>query len=206
MGRRIGILGGTFNPMHLAHCILADQALDARQLDEVQIIPAFVAPHKEGEPVTEAKHRLEMARLAVAGRPGLVVSDREIRRKGVSYTVDTLRELQGEQPEASLFLILGADSVAGLPDWREPAEILQRATLIPVARPGQVLDFRPLAGLCPPDRLVAAQANILPMPQLEISSTDIRQRVAAGRSIRYLVAPAVEAYIKAHGLYRPAAD
>ena len=200
---RLGVFGGTFDPIHLGHLILAEQARERLRLDEVLFLPAAAPPHKQSREITSGARRLEMVELAIAGNACFSASDLEWRREGLSYTVDTLRELRIERPDACLFLLLGADSLHDLPQWHQPEEIARLARIAVVERPGSPpIDVRALAPPLTDEQAAAVAEHLVPIPLIEISSTAIRQRAAAGRSIRYLVPPAVEAYIDAHGLYR----
>jgi len=212
---RIGVLGGTFDPVHLGHLLLAEQAVDRLDLDHVVWIPAAIAPHPTIKQATHQKHRLEMVQLATAGNPRFLVDDRELRRGGQSYTVDTLLELHQEHPAATLLLLMGSDSLAGFPLWREPHRICQLAHVIVIVRGGQPApDMKILERYLPTDFSPVAQENhesgsfsqlvsdhLMQMPEMEISSTDIRERARLGKSIRYMVPGAVEAYIQSNGLY-----
>lgn len=199
MARRIGVFGGTFDPVHLAHLVLAERAREDLVLDRLLLIPNARPPHKPSGETTPGKDRLEMLELAAAGNDRLSPSDREIRRGGVSFTVETLRELAGEFPGEVLVLVLGEDALADLPSWREPEQIVRLAELA-VARRTSEKGARFKAS---EERLPAgARIRRVEMPLLEISSSEIRARVARGKSIRYLVPAAVEAYIHSRGLYR----
>lgn len=203
MADRIGILGGSFNPVHNGHLILAQDALEQFGLHRVLFIPAAQPPHKPSVALAPAADRLAMLRLAVAGDPRFEVSDLELQRGGVSYTVDTLRLLRAERPEAVLSFIIGGDSLRELHTWKDIYAILDLAELVTVARPGFRTDDLNEATLRlrdPWPRRLAAQ--VASGHLVEISSTDIRQRVARGRSIRYLVSGPVEQYIADHALYR----
>jgi nicotinate-nucleotide adenylyltransferase len=192
---RVALFGGSFNPPHVGHLAVAEAAAEAAGLDRVLWVPAATSPFKQGDPaVVPAEHRLAMTRLAVEGNGRFGVYDGEIRRGGVSYTVDTLRALRAEHPEADLALLLGGDSLAGFAGWREPAAILELARLVVYRRPGYTE-----AGV-PPE--VLARVRFVDAPLLDLSGTAIRARLAAGRTVRYLVPDAVIAYAEAHGLYR----
>jgi nicotinate-nucleotide adenylyltransferase len=194
---RIGLFGGTFDPPHVGHLVLAEWARARLRLDRVVFMPAGTPPHKRGRPLTGAAHRLAMTRLAVRGNPAFAVSDFEARRHGPSFTVDTLRDLRVRHPGARLFLLMGADSLADFPVWHEPAEIARLATLVVAARPGARRPARVPRGL-----RIARLDN----PVVAVSSSALRARARAGRSLRYLVPDPVAAYIARHGLYgRPAA-
>ncbi|NLG48628.1 MAG: nicotinate-nucleotide adenylyltransferase [Chloroflexi bacterium] len=195
---RVGVFGGTFDPIHIGHLVVAEEARVSCALDRVIFIPAKKPPHKPGEPYASAGDRLEMVRLAIADNPYFCVSGMELERAGPSYTVDTLRAIREECLVRSLFFIMGADSLVHLKTWRDPHGIMQLARLIAVTRPDWDVDLaaldRELPGL-------AANTELLTTVRLEISSTDLRERVSEGRPIRYQVPDQVEAYIREHGLY-----
>jgi nicotinate-nucleotide adenylyltransferase len=197
---RLGLLGGTFDPVHFGHLLLAEQCREQCGLDAVWFLPAGSPPHKRRD-ITPGRQRLEMLQLAVAGHEAFSVSDRELKREGTTYTVDTLTELHAEQPEADLFFLIGADSLHDLPTWREPRRILELATIVAVNRGDRPLtelqDIRQRLG-----DSAATRIQIATMPGCDLSATDIRQRVAAGKSIRYMTPRAVEVSIQQHGLYR----
>jgi nicotinate-nucleotide adenylyltransferase len=195
---RLGILGGTFNPPHLGHLICAQEARVQLGLDRVVLIPARIPPHKPVEEEPGAEHRLALCRLAAAGDPALEVSALEIAREGPSYTVDTLEQLHARTPESELFLIVGGDVAAGLPQWRAPERVLSLATVAVVKRRGTARRSvrEALAALDAGER-----AEFFRMPRVGISSTEVRGRVRAGLPIRYLVPDAVAGYIHEHHLY-----
>ncbi len=190
----IGIFGGSFNPPHVAHLAVAEACAEAAGLDRVLWMPVPAPPHKDARGLVAPEHRLAMTRLAVAGNARFAVSDAEFRRPGPHYTVDTLRALRDEHPDADFALVLGGDSLASFHTWREPAAILGLARLVVYARPGA--DLADVA----PD--VLARTTRVDGPALDLSATELRARIAAGRSVRYLVPDAVRAYIGDHGLYR----
>ena len=192
--RRIGLFGGTFDPPHLGHLVLAEWARARLGLDRVVFMPAGTPPHKRGRRLTDAAHRLAMTRLAVRGNPAFSVSGLEARRVGPSFTVDTLQHFHARQPGARLYLLMGADSLADFPSWRGPGEIARLATLVVAARPGPA---DPAQGAVARGRVV-----MLDNPLVAISSSALRSRVRAGRSLRYLVPESVAAYVARHGLYR----
>jgi nicotinate-nucleotide adenylyltransferase len=196
---RIGILGGTFNPPHLGHLICAQEAYLQLGLDRVTLIPARIPPHKPVEDEPGAAHRLELCRLAIRGdEERFDVSDLEIGREGPSFTVDTLEELHSSAPDHELFLIVGGDIAAGLPNWHEPERVLSLATLAVAKRRGTSRDAvdAALGALRGGER-----TQFFRMPRIGISSTMLRERVRAGRPIRYYVPDAVEGYIRRHRLY-----
>jgi nicotinate-nucleotide adenylyltransferase len=189
---RKGILGGTFNPPHIAHLVVAQEVREVLDLDEVVLIPTSVHAFK-GPASAPPRHRAAMTELAVAGDPGLAVDRIEIQRGGVSYTVDTLRALREQDPGIDWTLILGRDNLEELGQWRDVDALPDLARVVVTTR----------AGLAAPERLpFGGRCTLVDVPALEISSTAVRRRVAGGRAIRYWVAPAVEAYIREHGLYR----
>lgn len=193
---RLGIFGGSFDPVHLGHLVLAEQARAQGRLDELRFVPAPQPPHKRGRTRASFAHRLEMLRLAVAGHPAFAVDPREQDRPGPSYTADTLADLRAAYPDAELVLVLGGDSLADLPHWHQPERIVRQAELLAVPRGTSTSG--PPADL-PGGTRVTWLAN---SPLIGISSHDVRARVAGGATIRYLVPRAVECYIAAHGLYR----
>jgi nicotinate-nucleotide adenylyltransferase len=188
-----GILGGAFDPPHNAHLLIAGAARDQLGLDTVLFIPYATGPHRPEGPVAGDDHRLQMVRLCVAGHDGLQVDDRELGRGGVSYTVDTLEELAEERPGERPTLILGADQLAEFTGWRSWERILELADLAGLRRTGHpVTDVDPAA---------ARRLRWIDLPLLEISSTLVRERIAAGSDISHLVPPAVARYIEEHRLY-----
>ncbi len=197
---RIGILGGTFNPPHLAHLVCAQEAFVRLDLDRVVLMPAGAPPHKElQDGDADAEARFELCRLAVADDERFAVSRLELDRPGRSYTVDTLRALREREPQDELTFIVGGDMATSLPTWREPEAVLSLATLAVAERRGAQRDeierrLRPLAGA---DRVVFFE-----MPRIDVSSSLVREHIAHDHPIRYLVPDRVERYIAEHGLYR----
>jgi nicotinate-nucleotide adenylyltransferase len=189
---RIGVFGGTFDPVHLGHLILAEQCREQGRLDQVLFVPAARPPHKRDQELTPFAQRMEMLQLAIAGQPAFQVDELEKDRPGPSYTADTLEELHRRQPDAELFLLVGGDALRDLPSWHEPQRILARAKLLVMARAGAPVASAPV------------EVQRVEVPLIEISSTDVRRRVRDGRSVRYLIPRAVEAYVKEKGLYRDA--
>lgn len=197
---RVGVLGGTFNPPHLAHLVCAQEAYEQLALDRVLLMPAGVPPHKriaQADPGPD--ERLELCRLAIAGDERFAVSRLELERPGRSYTVDTLRLLHERDPQAELTFIVGGDMAASFPSWHEPEAVLSLATLAVAERRGakRAAIEQTLAPLAGSDRVV-----FFDMPRVDVSSSIVRERVARGRSIRYLVPDAVADEIAARGLYR----
>jgi nicotinate-nucleotide adenylyltransferase len=194
MTAKLGILGGTFDPIHVGHLVLAEQARQQQGLDRVLFMPACIPPHKTELSITDPKHRLEMVRIAIGGHPHFSVSTVELDRPGLSYTIDTLQSLHQAHRDTELCLIVGADTVADVPHWRQPADVVRLASFAAAGRPGYSLAI--------PSSLPQMQLSLIEMPLLEISSSDLRRRVQEGRSIRYLVPAGVEAYIQAKKLYQ----
>ena len=194
MSRRIGILGGTFDPPHIGHLVMGVQVRDALALDVVLFVVAHEPWQKVGErPVSPSVDRYALVQAAVADLDGLEASDVELRRGGPSYTADTLATLHAEEPDAELWVILGADAAAGLPTWERGDEVAELAEVAVAAREGET-------GPPPP----GWSWRTVPMTRLDVSSTDIRERVADGRAIDVLVPPAVRSQIEARSLYRSA--
>ncbi|MDP9246125.1 MAG: nicotinate-nucleotide adenylyltransferase [Chloroflexota bacterium] len=184
---RIGVFGGTFDPVHVGHLAIAHAALESLPLDRVLFVPARRSPLKERGPVATEADRLAMLELAVAGEPRFAVSRAELDREGPSYTVDTLQGLAGAD---ALFLILGSDAIADLPRWKDPERIAELATLVVADRPGA------------PERIGDAPIVTFDAPRLDISSRELRARAARGLSLRYLVPDPAWKHIEARGLYR----
>jgi nicotinate-nucleotide adenylyltransferase len=196
---RLGLFGGTFDPIHLGHLILAESCREACTLDRVWFVVAGTPPHKRGER-TGVADRLEMVRIAVAGHPAFEVSEIEAHGPGPHYSVATLEQIHRERPEDELFFLIGADSLADLPTWRQPDRIASLATVVVVDRPA-LAPGQPLLTRWPDLGPAARPFLRVPVPPIGIASSDLRRRVAEGRSIRYQVPRGVEAYIDAHRLY-----
>jgi nicotinate-nucleotide adenylyltransferase len=195
---RLGLFGGTFDPIHLGHLILAEQCREACRLDRVWFVVAGSPPHKQGDR-TPVAHRIEMARIAIAGHPAFEVSDIEAERPGPHYSVDTLQVVRRERPGDELLFLIGADSLVDLPTWRDPAGIARLATIVVVNRPGIAEENPGVPPRVGPD---VNDLQFVTIPSIGIASKFIRERVAQRRTIRYLVPRGVEAYIETHGLYR----
>ncbi len=200
MSQRLGILGGTFDPVHHGHLVAAQEARYQLDLDRVLFVPAGRPPHKPRQPITPAPHRLRMVELAIASSPYLAISRVDLDRPGPSYTVDTLELLQAEWgPDALLFFIQGADLLADILTWHQPQRLIQLCQLAVVERTGVEVDLERLEGHLPG---LASRIQWVRMPGLDISSRDLRERVREERPISYLLPSAVEAYIFEQGLYR----
>lgn len=199
---RIGIFGGSFDPVHLGHLWIAEAAREHLVLDEVRWIPAATSPLKKHGPVASDEDRLQMVKLAISGHPQFVLDDRELRRGEISYTVDTMAELVAENADDEFFLIIGSDSLASFDRWHEPAKLLNLVTLAVIQRGGDPeIDFRILDPFVDAAKRDQIESSVVPMRLIEASSTEIRERLSSERSVRYQVPPAVEAYLRASKLY-----
>ena len=191
---RIGVLGGTFDPIHVGHLAVASEVWHALDLDKVLVVPALRQPFKGSQGVATPAQRLEMCQLAVAADPRLEASDVDIVRGDTTYTVDTLTDLAAIYPDAELFFIAGADSIAQLSQWRDPDRLVALATFVAVARPGHAA---PTPG---------ASRVVVWAPQMGVSSTEVRRRRQTGAPVRYLVPDPVAEYITQHSLYLGGSD
>lgn len=190
--RRVGVFGGTFDPPHLGHSIVAAEVMEALGLDRVLWVPAAVPPHKRGRPVTPADVRRRMVAAAIAGHAGFELCDLEVERDGVSYTVDTLRALRAARPEWSLYLLVGADLLPGFARWKNPGAILRMAGLVAISR-----------GAPPPrGHDVPGDVRVVRVTPVDISSSEVRERIAAGKSVSAMVAAQVLSLIDSERLYR----
>jgi nicotinate-nucleotide adenylyltransferase len=198
---RIGVFGGTFDPVHLGHLILAEQAREQGRLDQVWFIPAARPPHKD--PGTSFRHRVEMLHLAVAGHPAFLVDELEEARPGPSFTVHTLTDLARQHPGHEWFLLIGADTLAELHEWYDPVGVVCQAGLMVMGRPGErILTPEEIRSALKLSEDVLLQLEVIAAPLIDISSHDLRRRAAQGRSLRYFVPRAVEIYAQEKGLYR----
>lgn len=200
---RVGILGGTFDPVHSGHLILAEQSREQGRLDEVWFVPAAHPPHKDDPTLTRFEQRVEMLALALAGNPAFRIDELEGERPGPSYTADTLVELRRRHPRHEFWLLIGSDTLGDLPNWHQPQRVVESAGLLVMTRPGSTaLTVEELRSrLCLPEQ-TPLQVQQVETPQIDISSRDLRRRTAAGRSIRYFLPRAVECYIHEKKLYR----
>lgn len=196
---RLGILGGTFDPPHVAHLVMADQARAQLKLARVFFVPAGQPPHKLDRALSPVEHRVAMTQLAIAGNEGFVISRMDVDRPGPHYTADMLALVQAEHPGDELYLVIGSDSLRDLKIWHKPASVVAQARLAVIRRPGAEPDWHVLEEAGPE---ISACVDWVDAPRLDISSTDIQRRVRAGLAIRYLVPMPVERYIVEHGLYR----
>jgi nicotinate-nucleotide adenylyltransferase len=200
--QRIGVFGGTFDPVHLGHVICAEQCREQARLDQVWFVPAARPPHKLDRAVTPFDKRVEMLQLALAGYPAFHVDLLERDRPGPSFTSDTLAELHRLHPATEFFLLIGSDMLPDLPHWHQPERVVEQATLLIVVRPdAPLLSTDQLRTLLKLPSTAPPRWQIINMPVIGIASSDLRQRLAEGRSVRYLVPRAVESYIADKHLY-----
>jgi nicotinate-nucleotide adenylyltransferase len=217
---RVAIYGGSFDPVHIGHLWAAQHCAEKLRLDQVIFIPAATSPLKPGGPEASNDDRLMMLRLALAGNQQattlgnqqaasenatFLIDDRELRRGGKSFTIDTVQEIQRQRPGDTLFLLVGSDAFAAIGQWHRPSDLLKSITPIVFRRGGDPpIDWSVLEGLVPATRIDEIRAASVPIPMIEVSSGDIRRRVASGRSIRFLVSPSVAAFIRNQSLYQAA--
>ena len=198
--KRIGIMGGTFDPIHYGHLVAAEAAREAFCLEKIIFVPAGIPPHKVQEEVTPARHRYLMTLLAIMSNPYFEISRVDLERGGVTYTVDTLADLKKEFSEAIIYFITGADAILEILSWKSPAQVMSMADFIAVTRPGYDLDqLSETLGSFYSE--FQEQIHILEIPPVGISSTALRRRLKEGRSVRYLVPETVVTYIENRGLY-----
>jgi nicotinate-nucleotide adenylyltransferase len=193
---RIGVFGGSFNPVHIGHLIAAECCREQARLDRVVFVPAAIPPHKQDRRLASAEHRVAMVQAAIAHEPRFVLDRIEVDRSGDSFTLDTVRALAAAHPGTQWFLLIGQDQYTGLHTWRDWRTLLGLVVLAVANRPG---DARTAHA-----EVQAFPHRMVPLPMLDISSTDIRRRVGAGRDISPLVPPGVARYIETHGLYQAA--
>ncbi len=204
---RIGVFGGSFDPVHIGHLVAAECCREQAGLDRVLFVPAAIQPHKQDRQLASGQHRMEMLALATGGNDAFAVLGDELERGGVSYTVDTLQRLKARHPDDDLLLILGPDAFLGLPTWREPHRIIDLAEVLAVERESlddlsDAATREPLETLLGRERLDRVISKRVLLPAIGIRASDLRAAVAAGQSIRYRTPRAVECYIATHGLYR----
>ncbi|VGO21356.1 nicotinate-nucleotide adenylyltransferase [Pontiella sulfatireligans] len=201
--KRIGIMGGSFDPVHIGHLVIAQDAVERMELSEVVFVPAAVPPHKQHLSLADDGHRLNMLKLAVESDIRFSVSDEELVRGGVSYTIDTVRQLKQSIPDAEWVLVVGSDTLVDLHNWYKIDELLDLCEVATFLRPGEsALESIAEKVRLPDERKDKLMRNVVDMHLVEVSSSEIRMRVAEGLSVRYLVSPEVEMYIFEHGLYR----
>jgi len=201
---RLGVMGGTFDPIHFAHLAVAEEARTQLRLDPVVFVPAGQPPHKPGRVITQAQYRLDMLELALATNPHFVISHVDLERPGPCYTVDTLALLREEWgSEAEIYLIVGADSLREMHTWYQPKRIIDLARLAVAPRPGNPIELPRLEESIP---RISRRVRFIQAPLLAISATGLRRRAREGRSIRYYLPEEVEAYILRHGIYKDAEE
>lgn len=200
---RIGIFGGSFDPIHVGHLILAEHCREQAELDQVLFIPCAQQPHKNDGAFGSDRQRTEMIDLAIGGHPSFLRSSIEIERGGVSYTVETLEQLREQYPDDELFLMIGGDSLNGFSTWKDPQRILELATPLVMARPGSgEVDFDLLSPFVEQTRLAEIKALAIEAPLIDVSSTAIRAAAGEDRSFRYQTPRSVERYIQTQKVYR----
>ncbi|HHV15771.1 MAG TPA: nicotinate-nucleotide adenylyltransferase [Gelria sp.] len=197
----IGIMGGTFDPVHYGHLIAAEFARHEFKLDSVIFMPAARPPHKEINEVLDSEHRYNMVKIAIRGNPALTISDLEMKRAGKSYTIDTVRYFLKHYSDSDIFFIMGADSLLTMHTWKDYQELSGLCRFVVATRPGYIIE-RSDPALKNLPSILWERMDFLPIPGLDISSTNIRQRVAENRPIKYLLPLEVEQYILDKGLYR----
>ena len=203
MGTRIGIFGGSFDPIHVGHLLLAELCAESLELDQVRFLIANVSPFKTDNQPASNKERTEMVKLAIGGNPKFELDTREIDRGGVSYTIDSVRSIVAENRDSKLFLLMGADAIIDIAKWREPSELFKLVTPCVISRGGVgEPQWDVLEPFIDATRLAEIVKAKVIAPQVEISSHDLRERVKRGKSIRYQVPSAVELYIRENQLYR----
>lgn len=199
---RIGVFGGSFDPVHYGHLLLAEQCREQAELDRVLFLPSAISPFKEQGPEASDKDRLQMLALALAGHTPFEVSPLEIERGGISYTADTLQALAEQYADSQLFLLIGSDTLGGLPQWKEPSTVCSLALPLVVERPGSgPVDFDILSQWVSPERMAQIRQQALVTRPVDISSRDIRWRTGQSKSTRYMLPRAVEKYIETKKLY-----
>ncbi|HEY3245894.1 MAG TPA: nicotinate-nucleotide adenylyltransferase [Phycisphaerae bacterium] len=203
MGERVGLYGGSFNPIHFGHLIIARSVAEQLRLKRMIFLPSGTPPHKPAVGLVEPQHRAEMVRRAIAGEGVFEYSDFDLVRRGASYTIETIRHFRSEFGLATeLFWMIGADSLAELTTWRDVSALVDACRIVTAARPGwEQPDWSKLRSHLSDAQIARLQGDVLDTPRIDISATDIRARVRAGQSIRYLVPEAVCEYIQQHGLY-----
>ena len=197
---RIGVLGGTFDPPHIGHLVIAAEAMEYLKLAQVIFAPTRQPPHKPNQHLTPIEQRLEMVRLAIVSQPRFALSHVDVKRQGPTYTVDTMRLLREQWGEhCELYFIMGMDSLATILSWHEPVELIKLCQLAVFNRPGFDVDLEKLEKKLPG---LSTRVIFIPAPSLDIAASDLQRRIRAGKPIAHLVPEAVAAYIKEHGLYR----
>lgn len=203
--KKIGIMGGTFNPVHNGHLLIAENAYEQLGLDEVRFIPTGRSPHKQGQEILSGRHRLRMVELAIEGNPAFLADDRELRSEELSYSYVTLQKMHEAAPEDELYFIMGGDSLRDFKTWYHPEGICAYAVLVAAIRDD--CDRTHLMSYAQElNQLYSADVRLIQTPNLSVTSSELRRRVAAGESIRYQVPEAVRVYIEENHLYRSASS
>ena len=203
MVARIGIFGGSFDPIHMGHLLLAELCCEAMELDQVRFLVANVSPFKTDKQPVNNKDRVEMVKLAIGGNPKFEIDTREIDRGGVSYTIDSVRSIAAECLDSNLFLLMGADAIEDIAEWRDPSELFELATPCVISRGGVgEPNWDALKPYIDGERLGEIIKAKVTAPLIEVSSYDLRERIKRGKSVRYQTPPAVEGFIREHQLYR----
>jgi len=197
---RVGVFGGTFDPIHIGHLIIASEMKYALDLDRILFVLAARPPHKTEQEITSDHHRMAMLQSALKGQPDFEASDIELNRSGVSYTADTLDELTRQNPSDQFVFLMGEDSLRDLPRWHDPKRILRLAEIGVAARPGVEVDLSSIHAAIPRSK---GRIHLVETPEIGISARDIRERVATGKPVAYQVPYPIEEYIRDHGLYLP---
>lgn len=197
--KRVGLLGGTFDPVHIGHLILAETARDTLQLDHVYFVPAADPPHKQGQIIVRAQDRLAMLQSAIADNPAFSISHIDLERPGPHFTADMLEIARQRLPsDTEIWFLMGLDSLIDFPNWREPARIRRVARLAAATRPGYVIDWAPLEAILPG---ISHEVTLLPMPGVSIASHNLRRKIQEGHSVRYQIPETVRHYIAEKKLY-----
>jgi nicotinate-nucleotide adenylyltransferase len=200
---KVGVFGGTFDPIHLGHLIIAEQCREQAKLDQVRFVPSARPPHKLDQEISAFDRRSDMIQLAIAGHRAFRVDELEKGRPGPSFTADTLAELQQSDPDAELSLIIGSDCLPDLPTWHDPVRIVKQASLLVTARPGwDIWSPEQLRTAIKLPSEIPLHMQVISIPLIDIASRDLRRRVSEARSIRYFVPSAVAAYIADKGMYK----
>ncbi len=202
MNSRVGLFGGSFDPIHIGHLIAARALRESLQLEQVYLLPSNRPPHKDPKSLADSKHRAEMVRLAIEGEEGLAFDDFDLLRNGPCYTIDTVAHFRQRLPSTEIFWFIGADSLMDLPTWHRAGELIELCSVVTAARSGQKpIDKSILEKAFGQEKAEALLANVIHTPVIDISSTDIRRRIAGRQSIRFLVPEDVRQYIAKHRLY-----
>jgi nicotinate-nucleotide adenylyltransferase len=204
MAKRIALFGGSFNPIHNGHLIIARAIAERLRLERVILLPSKRPPHKQAVPLLDPRHRAEMVRLAIQDEALFELSDFDMTREGPSYTIDTVAHFHEElSPDVELHWIIGADSLAELSTWHRASELVDSCRIITAVRPGSAdIDWQELGTLLTEEQIARLKAGVVQSPMIDISSTDIRERVRQGQSVRYLVPDQVWKYLDKNGLYQ----